>query len=73
MGGFSSDWSLSPRKQKGTMTRIHAHLAGKIAPKAGPMQGTSVDDKETKEQEDEINKVTENKRARQQKEKDHNA
>ena len=36
------------------------------------MQGTSVDDKETKGQEDNINKVQENKRARQQKKLDYN-
>ena len=59
-------------EQKGKRTRRQDNLACKISPEAGPMQGTSVDDKETKGQEDKINKVQENKRARQQKKQDYN-
>ena len=66
LGALAPHLTVSPREQKGIRTRRQDNLACKIAPKAGPMQGTSVDDKETKGQEDNINKVQENKRARGQ-------
>jgi hypothetical protein len=48
--------AFSPREHKGYRTRRQNKVPCKIAPKAGPMQGTSVDGKGPQGQEDDIYK-----------------